>query len=127
MGWAVYYALNRAAPLAEAERATLIAHAERWTSHPWQSEAYALHLLAMGEARRDGDPLAWGWTKLPSDPEHPDVERLLEALSELHGLIEGASVAVQDDLHSVGWTARGYALDWAGRQPEVSLPESGPR
>lgn len=111
MGWTAYYYLQReSAPLADDERLRLAEHLGSWSRHPWECEPYELQ-LAPGP-RADG-LLAYGMIKLPMTAEHEDAEALLDALTELRGLLEGTRLWASDDWELLGWDddANRYVLD----------------
>lgn len=100
MGYTIYYKVIREHALSADEQVALADHARAWRSLEWEREMYAL-TVATNE-RRDG-LIAEGYTKVGYDLESTDAQQLLEALTELRGLLEQAVVYVRDDLELVAW------------------------
>jgi hypothetical protein len=97
MGWTVYYTLKRDRPLDAAERALLEDHNKRHGDREWEREGY--HAAPVDE----GGVIARGFTKPPDETDHEDWSALLTAVTELRGLIEGATCEVGDDFECVYW------------------------
>lgn len=120
MGWSVYVALTRDRPLSQAERRTLVALVAEHNREPWEVESFD---LLLPPPRRRSTTVAYGSIKLPRDSDHGDIVRLLDALTAVHGLIEGAICTVADDDSLVSWEPGGYELA-LGPQPAVVTPET---
>ncbi len=108
MGWTVYYALKRHAPLTPEERESILRHVEASRVHPWTVEAYALELPETPV----GDVVASGATKVPYDLGNDDTEELIRLLNELLRLVPGAEFDVEDDLDLIGWVPALGRVDW---------------
>lgn len=109
MGFTVYYYLEREQPLNEAERRALRQHAVHWAGKQWLWEPYDLNLSR--EPRADG-LLAYGMTKPHPDlDEHGDeLDRLLAAVTELSGVVPGATLHVSDDFGTTYWDPVGRRI-----------------
>jgi|GEM_PF-5695854 len=109
MGFTVYYYLEREQPVNEAERSALQQHAVHWAGKQWIWEPYDLNLSR--EPRADG-LLAYGMTKPHPDlDEHGDeLDRLLAAVTELSGVVPGATLHVSDDFGTTYWDPVGRII-----------------
>lgn len=121
MGWTVYVKLSRArGALTGGERDRLVAFVAEHNREPWAVEQFDLLLPPV---RRRADALAYGAIKLARDLEHPDLDRLLDVLTALRGVIAGAVCEVEDDDRVVAWAEGGYTLD-LGPQPSFEAPDT---
>jgi hypothetical protein len=97
MGWTVYYKLERDTPLTTSEQGRLTAHVAAYADHPWEREGFVLSFPASGAC------LAQGFTKPPDDTDHDDWRVLLQAVTQLRTMIDGATLSVGDDYDCVYW------------------------
>jgi hypothetical protein len=94
MAWQITYRLVRATPLTDDERALLVRYVVRHQRATWNEAGFDLHLVK--KQRKDGQ-VAWGQGTVESeyDLEYP---RFLQAVSELHDLIEDVALVVTDTM-----------------------------
>ena len=121
MGWSVYMSVTRGSPLSAAERRLLIELVAEHNQEPWALDPFD---LLLPPPRRRGATLAIGTIKLPTDQDHPDIERMLGALTALRELLDGSTCAVTDDLSLIEWQENAYVLVGAAAQPEMTRPDT---
>ena len=119
MSWNVYFRVVRDTPLEPAELDSLAR----------QSRAIHRNLhdydLVLSVAP-DGDPtVAHGHVERYYDPDDAEVRQLLDAISQLRGLLPDARVEVWDDFELIGWNGATGAFDFMGQcdGPRFSLPK----
>ena len=107
--WHIDVFVERAAPLAPAERQALIDHVEekrgRLGRHGYRFE--------IADGGRDDQLVARGVLDMPWSLNHKDLPAALEALGELRGLLPGVTLRVQDTLGAIHWSSaqRVFVLD----------------
>jgi hypothetical protein len=94
MAWQITYRLVRTTPLTDDERELLVRYVIRHQRADWNEVGFDLHLVK--KQRKDGQ-VAWGQGTVQTeyDLEYP---RFIQAVSELHDLIEGVELVVTDSM-----------------------------
>jgi hypothetical protein len=113
--WKAEWAVTRTLALTAEERQAVATHVQRWRRDRLPDyDAW----LADG-ASGDAATIVWGDLVLPDDAHAPEVEALLEALSELRGLVAGAACIVADEHQLIGWdeAAGSYVLGGVPDEP----------
>jgi hypothetical protein len=122
MNWHVHYRLLRPTVLSESEKDTLLEHNRRVRDEAVHSYDFDVALQP-----RSDDLVAFGRVELYySDPDEADVRRLLDALTELHGLLPETTLEVWDDFDLVGWNGAVGGFDTMGAcdVPSFELPRT---
>ena len=122
MSWNVYFRVLRETPL-EPDELDALARQSR-AVHRNLSD-YDL-VLAI---QPDGDPtVAHGHAERYYDPDDAEVRQLLDAITQLRGLLPDARVEVWDDFELIGWNKDTQAFDFMGQcdRPRFSLPPLSP-
>jgi len=118
MSWNVYFRVVRDTPLEPGE---LDALARQSRAIHRNLRDYDL-ILAVSQ---DGDPtVAHGHVERYYDPDDAEVRQLLDAISQLRGLVPDATVEVWDDFELIGWNGATGCFDFMGQcdVPRFSLP-----
>ncbi len=108
LSWHIDIFVERAAPLAAAEREALVAHVDkkrrRLGRHGYRYE--------IAESSRTDRLVARGELDMPWSLDHADLPHALEALDELCELLPGATVRVRDTLQAIHWSEseRGFVI-----------------
>lgn len=106
MGWTVTIQLVRDRALDRAELTRLRAHVR---SSGLARDGYGFAVAPAGGAGVIA--IAGGKLARSPDPEHDEAAaRLFAALTELHGLFDGARLELADDWHLIGWDGEAVTL-----------------
>jgi hypothetical protein len=111
MGWTVYYQVHRDKVLSDAERARLGAIIGEVNGNDLTSEPFRLQYATAPRADR---AITWGASKLSSDDtEMTDLGYILDGLTDIRELLDGATFHVSDDHEVVLWDKEGerYSVD----------------
>lgn len=116
MSWNVYFRVVRDRPLEPAELDTLARHS--------RNIHRSLHdfdlVLATAD---DGDTtVAHGHAERYYDPDDAELRKLLNAISQLRGMVEGATVEVWDDFELIGWSGDTQKFDFMGQSDVRRFP-----
>lgn len=122
MNLEVLIRLLRDRPLAPEELDALCEHVRR-RSDAFQLMGYDLHLAT--EPRSDG-LVAMGRYSTWYDPDEPEIRMLLEALTELRGVVAGATLEVWDSFELIGWDRSQDRFEMMGVSdvPPFDLPRA---
>ena len=122
LSWHIEILVERAAPLAPAERQALVDHVEekrpRLGRHGYRFE--------IADGARGDRLVARGELDMPWSLDHRDLPRALEALDELRGILPGAALYVRDTLQAIHWSEaeRAFVID-EPREQEAPRQEPG--
>jgi|GEM_PF-5249385 len=109
MSWNVYFRATREAAAVPEELDALARHSR---SIHKRLHDYDL-VLAISDV--DDGVLAHGHVERYYDPDDADVRLLLDALTQLRGIVEGATVEVWDDYGLIGWNGSTGRFDFMGQ------------
>lgn len=114
VGHSIYYFVSRNTPLEPAELELLARHVGRW-----KSKLKAYHLNVPPAPGRTG-VVAFGDVK--TSYSMAQIERMLEAVTELRGTVPGTTAAVSDDLEMIRWDGTRYTLGPGAADADVGFP-----
>ena len=118
MSWNVYFRMVRDTPL-EPEELDALARQSRAIHRNLHDYDLVIAVTPDGDST-----VAHGHVERYYDPDDAEVRQLLDAISQLRGLVPNAKVEVWDDFELIGWNGSTGAFDFMGQcdVPRFSLP-----
>lgn len=120
MGWTVYYQIHRDKVLSDAERAKLGAIIGEVNSNDLTSDPFRMQYAT---APRPDRAIAWGSSDLSNDDtENVDLGYILEGLTDMRQLLDGAAFHVSDDNEAVLWDKEGERYSVESGEADAEAP-----